>query len=197
MHIIDNVNNLLITLWKNNLWGNVGNIRYFLYLCSGKEKQKPNDGDMTSTFIGNIEAKLDEKGRMFIPAVYRKILASEESQRIVMRRDTENECLVIYPERVWNQRVEQLSAELDEWNPDDQMLLMQFVADAEFVEPDSQGRILLQKRNLQQIGATGELLIVGMMNRFAIWDKQTFLSKRIDQREFAKTLRERMGKKHS
>ncbi|MBR1564968.1 MAG: division/cell wall cluster transcriptional repressor MraZ [Paludibacteraceae bacterium] len=152
---------------------------------------------MTSTFIGNIEAKLDEKGRMFIPAVYRKILASEESQRIVMRRDTENECLVIYPERVWNQRVEQLSAELDEWNPDDQMLLMQFVADAEFVEPDSQGRILLQKRNLQQIGATGELLIVGMMNRFAIWDKQTFLSKRIDQREFAKTLRERMGKKHS
>ena len=148
-----------------------------------------------STFIGNIEARLDEKGRMFIPAVYRKILAAEDSSRIVMRRDTENECLVIYPERVWNQRVEQLSAELDEWNPDDQMLMMQFVADAEYLEPDSQGRILLQKRNLQQIGATGDLLIVGMMNRFAIWDKQTFLNKRIDQREFAKLLRERMKKK--
>ena len=150
---------------------------------------------MEATFIGNIEAKLDAKGRMFIPAVYRKILASEESQRIVMRRDTENECLVIYPEKVWNKRVQQLSEELDEWNPDDQMLLMQFVADAEFIEPDSQGRILLQKRNLQQIGATGELLIVGMMNRFAIWDKQTFLNKRIDQREFAQLLREKMSKK--
>ncbi len=150
---------------------------------------------MEATFIGNIEAKLDAKGRMFIPAVYRKILASEESQRIVMRRDTENECLVIYPEKVWNKRVQQLSEELDEWNPDDQMLLMQFVADAEFIEPDSQGRILLQKRNLQQIGATGELLIVGMMNRFAIWDKKTFLNKRIDQREFAHLLRERMSKK--
>ena len=150
---------------------------------------------MNATFIGNIEARLDEKGRMFIPAVYRKILSTEPTQRVVMRRDTENECLVIYPEQVWNKRVEQLSAELDEWNPDDQMLLMQFVADAELLEPDSQGRILLQKRNLQQIGATGDLLIVGMMNSFAVWDKQTFQNKRIDQREFARLLRERMTNK--
>ncbi len=150
---------------------------------------------MVATFIGNIEARLDEKGRMFIPAVYRKILAAEQSTRVVMRRDTENECLVIYPEQVWNKRVEQLGEELDEWNPDDQMLMMQFVADAEYLEPDSQGRILLQKRNLQQIGATGDLLIVGMMNRFAIWDKQTFLNKKIGQREFAEQLRKRMSKK--
>lgn len=150
---------------------------------------------MTGTFIGNIEARLDEKGRMFIPASYRRILAEEESKRVVMRRDPDNECIVIYPESVWNQRVEQLNTELDEWNPDDQMLLMQFVADAEYLEPDSQGRILLQKRNLQQIGATSDLLIVGMMNRFAVWDKETFLKKRIDQRQFASLLRERMTKK--
>lgn len=148
-----------------------------------------------STFIGNIEARLDEKGRMFIPAAYRRILAEEDSKRIVVRRDPDNECIVVYPERVWNSRLEQLNSQLDEWDPDDQMLLMQFVSDAEFVEPDSQGRILLQKRNLQQIGATGDLLIVGMMNRFAIWDKQTFAQKQIDKREFAKLLRERMTKK--
>ena len=57
------------------------------------------------TFIGNIEAKLDEKGRIFVPAVYRKILAEEESKRIVMRRDTDNECLMFYPESVWNEKV--------------------------------------------------------------------------------------------
>lgn len=148
-----------------------------------------------STFIGNIDVKLDEKGRMFIPAAYRRILAEEGSKRIVMRRDPDNECLIVYPENIWNARLEQLNNELDEWNPNDQMLLMQFVADAEFVEPDSQGRILLQKRNLQQIGATTDLLIVGLMNRFAIWDKQTFLNKRISQTDFAKQLRERMSKK--
>ena len=30
---------------------------------------------------------MDEKGRIFVPAVYRKILAEAESKRIVMRRD--------------------------------------------------------------------------------------------------------------
>lgn len=146
-----------------------------------------------ATFIGNIEAKLDEKGRMFIPAAYRKILAETGSQRMVMRRDTENECLVLYPENVWNAKVQQLSDALDEWNPDDQLLLMQFVADADFLEPDNQGRILLQKRNLQSVSAGNEVLIVGMMNRFAIWDKATFESKRAGQKEFAARLREKMS----
>ena len=148
-----------------------------------------------ATFIGNIEARLDEKGRMFIPATYRKILNDMQSRRIVMRRDTENACLVMYPEEVWNRKVEELSSALDEWNPDDQMLIMQFVADAEFLEWDTQGRVLLQRRTLQQIGATGDILIVGMMNRFAVWDRQTFEQKRLDARAFAQQIRERMSEK--
>ena len=53
-----------------------------------------------STFIGNIAIKADEKGRVFIPASYRKILVEIGSERIVMRRDTDNECLILYPEPV-------------------------------------------------------------------------------------------------
>ena len=105
-----------------------------------------------STFIGNIEGRLDEKGRIFVPAGYRKILAEAESKRIVMRRDTDNECLMFYPEQVWNEKVETLRAALDEWNPEDQLILMQFMADAEYLEMDGQGRILLQKKNLETIG---------------------------------------------
>ena len=82
------------------------------------------------TFIGNIEGRLDEKGRIFVPAVYRKILVEAESKRIVMRRDTDNECLMFYPEQVWNEKVEELRQALDEWNPEDQLTLSQFMADA-------------------------------------------------------------------
>ena len=67
------------------------------------------------TFVGNIEGRLDEKGRIFIPAAYRRILAEAESKYIVMRRDTDNECLMFYPEQVWNEKVETLRATLDEW----------------------------------------------------------------------------------
>ena len=60
--------------------------------------QKTRYGTHMQTFVGNIEGRLDEKGRIFVPAVYRKILSEADSKRIVMRRDTDNECLMFYPE---------------------------------------------------------------------------------------------------
>jgi len=147
------------------------------------------------TFIGNIEARLDDKGRIFVPAVYRKILADESSKRIVMRRDTDNECLMFYPESIWNEKVEQMRMNLDEWDPEDQLILMQFMADAEYLEMDGQGRILLQKKNLETIGAQSDVLFVGMLNRFALWAPQTFESKRMSQTELAARLRAKMAKK--
>ena len=146
------------------------------------------------TFIGNIEARLDEKGRIFVPASYRKILAESESKRIVMRRDTDNECLMFYPEHIWNEKVEQMRQVLDEWDPEDQLLLMQFMADAEFLEADGQGRILLQKKNLETIGAQNDVLFVGMLNRFALWTPENFANKRLSQTELAARLRAKMKK---
>ena len=146
------------------------------------------------TFIGNIEARLDEKGRIFVPASYRKILAESESKRIVMRRDTDNECLMFYPEHIWNEKVEQMRQVLDEWDPEDQLLLMQFMADAEFLEADGQGRILLQKKNLETIGAQNDVLFVGMLNRFALWTPENFANKRLSQTELAARLRAMMKK---
>ena len=146
------------------------------------------------TFVGNIDGRLDEKGRIFVPAIYRRILAETSSKRIVMRRDTDNECLMFYPEEVWNEKVEQLRQALDEWDPEDQLILMQFMADAEYMEMDSQGRILLQKKNLETIGAQQDVLFVGMLNRFALCAPEKFAEKRLSQTELAARLRAKMKK---
>ena len=151
---------------------------------------------MIQTFVGNIEARLDEKGRIFVPAAYRKILAEADSKRIVMRRDTDNECLMFYPEQVWNEKVETLRAALDEWDPEDQLILMQFMADAEYLDLDAQGRVLLQKKNLETIGAQSDVLFVGMLNRFALWAPETFANKRLSQTELAARLRAKMSRRN-
>ena len=148
-----------------------------------------------STFIGKYEAKADVKGRIFTPSAYRKLLPDGEREKVVMRRDAENECMILYPEHVWNAKVEQLKATLDEWNPADQMLLMQFVADAEWLDIDSQGRVLIAKRHLQSISVeNSELLFVGMIDRFAVWGKNRYEQSKMSQTEFAKTLKERTMK---
>lgn len=148
-----------------------------------------------STFIGKYEAKADVKGRIFIPSAYRKLLPDGEKEKVVMRRDAENECMILYPEHVWNAKVDQLKATLDEWNPADQMLLMQFVADAEWLDIDSQGRVLIAKRHLQSISVeNSELLFVGMIDRFAVWGKNRYEQSKMSQADFAKTLKERTMK---
>ncbi len=148
-----------------------------------------------STFIGKYEAKADVKGRIFIPSSYRKLLPDGERERVVMRRDAENECMILYPEHVWNAKVEHLKTVLDEWNPADQMLLMQFVSDAEWLDIDSQGRILIAKRHLQSISVeNSELLFVGMIDRFAVWSKNRYEQSKMQQSDFAKTLKERTMK---
>ena len=148
-----------------------------------------------NTFIGNIEARLDGKGRVFIPASYRKILAEMGSAHIVMRRDTDNECVIFYPEHVWHAKVSQLRSALDEWNPEDQMILMQFMSEAEMLEMDSQGRVLLQKKNLEMIGAQQDILFVGMLDRFAIWNPTVFNEKQMSQKDLADRIRIRMKSK--
>ena len=145
-----------------------------------------------STFIGNIEARLDDKGRIFIPAVYRKILNEMESHRIIMRRDTDNECIIFYPEQVWNAKVSQLRSALNEWDPGDQMILMQFMAEAEILEMDSQGRILLQRKNVETIGAQQDVLFVGMLDRFALWSPSVFKDKQLSQKDLADRIRNKM-----
>src|ERR1035437_4565141 len=149
-----------------------------------------------STFIGKYEAKADVKGRIFIPSAYRKILPEGEKDRIVMRKDAENDCMILFPESVWNEKVQNFKSKLDEWNPIDQLLLMQVVSDAEWLDIDSQGRVLISKKNLQAIGVdNAEVLFVGMVDRFAVWSKLRYEQIKMSSVDFAALLKERMMNK--
>ena len=66
-------------------------------------------------FIGNIEAKTDAKGRAFLPAVFRKVLQASGEDVLVIRKDVFQSCLVLYPESVWNERLDLLKSQLRPW----------------------------------------------------------------------------------
>ena len=123
------------------------------------------------TFLGKIEAKIDVKGRVFVPSVFRKVFSEEDRERVVVRMEADEKYLVVYPESVWNKQVLDLQSKLNEWDPEDQMLLMQFVGDAEMLDFDAQGRVLLPKRLQTRLGGDSELIFVGMVDRIALWSK--------------------------
>lgn len=109
-----------------------------------------------------------------------------------MRRDTDNACLMFYPEQVWNGKVAQLRRALNEWVAEDQMILMQFMAEAEVLDPDNQGRVLLQKKHLDMMGARQDVVFVGMLDRFALWEPSAFAAKQMPPQDLAERIRRKI-----
>ncbi|MBP1640954.1 MAG: MraZ domain [Bacteroidetes bacterium] len=147
-----------------------------------------------SVFIGNSDAKADVKGRIFIPAHYRRALQEGENNRLVMRKDPYSNSLMLYPETVWTQKLATLQNGLDEWNPKHQIVLMQFASEAEWLDIDSQGRVLIPKKHLQLIGAGNEVQFVGMLDTFSLWAKGNFEKAKLTPEEFTNQLQQIMSK---
>ena len=144
-------------------------------------------------FLGNIEAKTDAKGRVFLPAVFRKQLQAASEERLVLRKDVHQQCLVLYPESVWFATQEELRQRLNKWNARHRMIFRQFVSDAEVVVPDGNGRILLPKRYLQMAGIAGEVRFIGMDDTIEIWAKERTEQPFMAPDEFSQALDELLG----
>ena len=123
-------------------------------------------------FLGNIEAKADAKGRVFIPAPFRKQLQAASEERLVLRKDVYQDCLVLYPESVWFATQNQLRCRLNKWNANHQLIFRQFVSDVEIITMDGNGRILIPKRYLQITGIQSDVRFIGVDNKIEIWAKE-------------------------
>lgn len=144
-------------------------------------------------FLGNIEAKTDAKGRVFIPAVFRKQLQAAAEERLVLRKDVFQDCLVLYPESVWFKTQNQLRSRLNKWNAKHQQVFRQFVSDAEIMVPDGNGRILLPKRYLQMAGIQSDVRFIGVDNTIEIWAKERAEQPFMDPEEFSDALQDILG----
>ena len=123
-------------------------------------------------FLGNIEAKTDAKGRAFLPAVFRKVLQASGEENLVLRKDVFQPCLVLYPESVWNTRLDMLKQQLRPWKPAHQQIFRQFVSEVEVVTLDGNGRFLISKRLQRAAGINQDIQFIGMDDTIELWSPQ-------------------------
>lgn len=139
-------------------------------------------------FIGNIEARTDAKGRVFLPAVFRKELQASGEDSLVLRKDVFQSCLVLYPASVWNEQMDVLRSRLNRWNATHQQIFRQFVSDAEVMSIDANGRILLPRRYLAMAGITRSVRFIGMGDTIEIWSSEALQTPFMDSAEFGAAL---------
>lgn len=124
-------------------------------------------------FTGNIDARTDEKGRVFIPATFRKLLQQAGFDTLILRRDVFQKCLVLYPEEVWNAMVDAIVQRTNPFDNRGRAALRGFVAGAERIGIDGNGRILIPRRYMEAAEiTTGDVRFIGMDNSIEIWSRQ-------------------------
>jgi MraZ protein len=144
-------------------------------------------------FIGNIEAKTDAKGRAFLPAIFRKILQAAGEERLVMRKDIHQQCLVLYPESVWNEQMDSLRQRLNRWNKEQQRVFRQFVSEVEVLTLDGNGRFLISKRYQKLAAIEQDIKFVGMGDTIEIWSVHEAEQSQMDPVEFSKAIEKLMS----
>lgn len=143
-------------------------------------------------FLGNIEAKMDTKGRAFLPAIFRKMILSSGEEHMVLRKDVFQDCLVLYPESVWNEQLDLLRSRLNRWNDKHQQIYRTFISDAEEITLDANGRFLISKRLMRLAKIYQDIKFIGMGDTIEIWNNDAANSF-MDSEEFGEALQNIMS----
>ena len=136
---------------------------------------------------------MDAKGRAFLPAVFRKMLQAGGEERLVLRKDVFQPCLVLYPESVWNEQMDDLRQRLNRWNKQHQQVFRQFVSEVEVLTLDGNGRFLVPKRYLRMADIEQDVKFVGMGDTIEIWSNVKAEQGQMNPEDFGKALEELMG----
>ncbi|MCH8501276.1 MAG: division/cell wall cluster transcriptional repressor MraZ [Aliidiomarina sp.] len=124
-------------------------------------------------FRGANSISLDDKGRLAIPARYRNLLSLDCEGKLVCTIDIKQPCLLLYPVPEW-QVIEQKLAKLSSMNPAERRLQRLLLGYADDCEMDKNGRVLIATPLRQHAGLNKKLMLVGQLNKFEIWDEETW-----------------------
>ena len=148
-------------------------------------------------FVSNTEAKVDIKGRIFVPAIYRKSLESENEGTLYLKIDTIRKCAKLYPKSAWDKLDTDLRSVLNLWDNEDMRLYRQFTSQVECIELDSVGRALIQRRHLDVLGIGTDAILIGAGNYFEIWSKEIYNKSLYDEYDFDEKIQKKMGNKQT
>ncbi|MFQ5530019.1 MAG: division/cell wall cluster transcriptional repressor MraZ [Gemmatimonadota bacterium] len=121
-------------------------------------------------YLGSYLNQVDEKGRVTLPAAFRK--GAEAGASFILIH-AHRDALTLYPSDNWGE-VEGRMRDLARRAPSKRHLLLSLTANAQEVTPDKQGRILIAERLRSHVGIKGEALLIGALDKIEIWDPTRF-----------------------
>jgi len=117
-------------------------------------------------FRGNHPTRVDEKGRLKVPAEFKRLIDEKYGTQFYIT-SLDGKVAQVYPFEEW-QRIEQKLASLSNFNPTKKKLLSRTNYYGQLVEMDGQGRLLIPSllRDLAEI--KGEVAVIGNLTYLVV-----------------------------
>ena len=153
---------------------------------------KNKEKDLNS-LIGTYECKIDSKGRLMLPAAFKKQLSSVMQNGFVLKRAVFQSCIELYPIDKWEVLMQKVN-KLNRFKKKNNDFIRRFTAGVKFVELDASGRLLVAKDLIAFAGMSKELVVTSVGDILEIWDKNNY-EKAIDDAvvDFADLAEDVMG----
>lgn len=119
-------------------------------------------------FLGSFQHQLDEKGRVALPAQFRR---EATDQRFVLVQ-AYPPALALYPETEWLEVESRMQGMMRD--PSARMWVLSVMSNAVEVSPDAQGRILIPAPLRAAAELDGQALLVGAINKVEVWNPARF-----------------------
>lgn len=126
--------------------------------------------------IGSYTAKMDEKGRLKIPADFKHHLEETYQSTDFYVTSLKGDSVWVYPMKVWDEKQEKLNNA-----PSEEPAIRKFIDRVSYYgqrqQIDSQGRILIHPllRNASRL--VGEVMVMGKSKFLEVWEADQFASR--------------------
>lgn len=114
-------------------------------------------------FLGDFYPRMDEKGRLALPAKFRDRLGAG----MVITKG-QDRCLYVYPQTEFERMADKLSRTGS--TAATRNYMRQFFGGADDQTPDKQGRVVVKQALREYATLDRECAVIGVNNRVEIWD---------------------------
>jgi MraZ protein len=126
-------------------------------------------------FRGHEITRIDDKGRLKVPTVFRSQLESKYGREVFLTSVT-GEYVRIYPMPVWIDLEEKLG-KMPSTHPSRLRYLDRVNFYGQVVEIDAQGRVLIPVRLRETATMSGDVDVLGQLSYLEVWNHDRFMAR--------------------
>ena len=126
-------------------------------------------------FRGHEQARIDDKGRLKVPSVFRSLLETKYGRELFLTSLT-GEYVRLYPMPVWVD-IEEKLGRMPSTHPSRLRFLDRINFFGQVVELDTQGRVLIPARLRETAAIAGDVDVLGQYNYLDTWNHDRLQAK--------------------